>query len=416
MSVGSPALAAYSLMVTSFNARMVYKRANRIKHEEKADVARALVALQQTPLDLTTDPRLLESMPVDNKWRHEILERLNERNSWSPTTGSSVAWVLVAFVFTLIDSFVSLNDTNDSRSEGLAVGTVWLWLLCLAIGWRWVPTFPSGAVNAALRRANIKAARNAAKIRQETAKKIKERANKVVDRAKVVNTRFQKRTHNPKASIRSEAGVANEVVDENKKAERELIHEGGTHTREMAELRSAPLPSPSPSITSLQSPAESQWDHGHLSIREIQTAQHSTTNVVRSAEALQPPAATSVASLEHRHDLLFIPLDGTGSLCRDEFRHPATFNYARIMRYRVLVDGVFRTLERLVLADEVGAPGKCLIMEFGSPIFNRGVSLSLRSPPLLIRRVPRFLLEYSGRCSHRSFSPFFFRSEQLAQP
>ena len=156
MSVGSPALAAYSLMITSFNSRMVYKRTNRTQYKKKADVAKALVVLQQKPLSLTTDTNLLESLCIDSQWRKEILGRLNKRNAWSLATAFSIAWVVIAFTFTIIDSFVSLNDPDGSGSDGLAVGTLWLWLLCLVIGWLWVPIFSSDEVDAALDHANGK--------------------------------------------------------------------------------------------------------------------------------------------------------------------------------------------------------------------------------------------------------------------
>ena len=156
MSVGSPALAVYSLMITSLNVRTVYNKVNHIEHEEKADVAGALVALQQTALELTTDPRLLMYIPVDSKWTQVILERLGERNAWTLATGFSVAWVVIAFAFTLIDSFVALIDSDPSNdgSEGVSVGVLWLWLLSLVIGWLWVPTFPFNEINVALRHAN----------------------------------------------------------------------------------------------------------------------------------------------------------------------------------------------------------------------------------------------------------------------
>ena len=403
MSVGSPALAAYSLMVTSFNARMVYNKANRIVHGEKADVARALVALQQTALELTTDPRLLESIPVDSKWRHEILDRLNKRNAWSLTTGFSVAWVVIAFVFTLIDSFVSLDDPQTSGSEGLAVGTLWLWLLCLVIGWLWVPIFSCDEVNAALRRANVKAVRTAAKkLKQQTTKMLKHGAHKVADR---INAKVHKR--HPKTPKKSDGDPAPTVtvVDENEKVKQGPLDDGEMHTGDVPELRSTP------SATSIPPPAESQQDHSHLSIGGIHTAQQSTASVVRSTEAQQPPAAVSLASLKHEHDRLFNPKEEKGLLHSDEFRHPATFNYSRIMWYLVLVDDVFRALNQLVIADEVGTLGKWPMTGFVSPVFNRKRGLSHRSPPLPLRNIPRSLREYSGRCSNPRFLPYFSRSE-----
>ena len=69
------------------------------------------------------------------------------------------------------------------------------------------------------------------------------------------------------------------------------------------------------------------------------------------------PAAASAASLKHDYDGLFILKQEIGHLHTDEFRHPATFNYSRIMWYLVLVDDVFRALDNLATADKVGVSG-----------------------------------------------------------
>ena len=140
VSLGSPALAAYSLALTSINTRLVYRR-QRIEHESREAVVRVLVSLQQIPLELTQGERLLAFIVVNDQWREEVDHRLNRRHVWPVAIGSSVTWVTVAFVFTLINSFVSLDTSPDGGSEGLAVGFLWLWFLCLVIGWLWVPAF-----------------------------------------------------------------------------------------------------------------------------------------------------------------------------------------------------------------------------------------------------------------------------------
>jgi len=166
MSVGSPALAAYSLVLTSLNARLVYRRAaQHIKDGKGAFTAKVLVALQQTALGLTKDDRLLAFIPINDQWGKEISSRLGRGNSWSLATGSSVAWVVVAFLFTLVDSFVSLGNSIDGASEGHADGTLWLWLLCLVIGWLWVPTFTCSELTSAIGNANQKIEKKADKRR-----------------------------------------------------------------------------------------------------------------------------------------------------------------------------------------------------------------------------------------------------------
>ena len=113
ISLGSPALAAYSPALTSLNTRLVYRRAQHIKHESSNTVARALVSLQQIPLELTRDERLLAFIPVNEQWQREIGDRLNRRYVWPVAVGSSVTWVVIAFIFTLVDSFIDIDVSSD---------------------------------------------------------------------------------------------------------------------------------------------------------------------------------------------------------------------------------------------------------------------------------------------------------------
>ena len=338
MSVGSPALAAYSLMVTCFNTRMVKKKASSTTHGARQDVARVLIALQQFPLELTKDELLLQSIPTDDKWRSEILDRLDKKNAWTLAAGASVAWVILAFVFTLVDSFVNVSDPSSGGSDGLAVGTLWLWLLCLVVGWLWVPIFSSSEIKAAIRRANTKTARS-------TTKKYIRPARDMIRRAG--------RRHNQKPSTTPGTPPLDDAVDEKENEKQESIQEGETRPEDVAELRS----NPSPSATPLHAPVESQQDHNRISVGGIQTTHQSITNVERYP-GVQPEAAISTTSLHPERHKLLIPFTNSGWLHRDEFRHPATFNYSRIMRYHVLVDDVFRTLDRIDLAEEVGISRK----------------------------------------------------------
>jgi len=171
MSLGSPALAAYSLVLTSLNARSVYHKVEAIKYEHKRSTADALISIQQIPLELTDDPRLLEFIPHNDRWIQEIEDRLGQRNVWSIATGASIVWVIIAFLFTLVDSFISINDTVDVVTAGHAIGTIWLWLLCLVIGWLWVPALPSHELKSALSFANQQTVKRTVEARREAREK-----------------------------------------------------------------------------------------------------------------------------------------------------------------------------------------------------------------------------------------------------
>ena len=405
MSVGSPALAAYSLMLTSINARLVHRRAKRIDHENKTSVARALIALQQTPLELTKDQRLLAHIPVNDHWRQEILERLNRRNSWSLATGSSVAWVVIAFLFTLADSFVSLDDTSDGRPQGLAVGTLWLWLLCLIIGWLWVPTFSSGKIRFALRYANLKAAKKAAKrIRQA-----RQAAGKAVNSAKnKINNRLSKRMHLGRGSKKPEVDTVTEVAEKNENVKEGSIQEDSRYAGREAHGEAHSLSSLAHNI-STASIQVLQQDRDSFSSNVNPAANQSAASVVRSAGI----KSASQTSLHADNDKLFIPLKESGSLYRDEFRLPATFNCSRAMRYLVLVDDVLRAVEKLtrVEKDEVGLSRKRLMLEVVSLVLNRRGGLFLRPLLSLLKRSSCSLRGRSPQCSERRFLPLFCSAE-----
>ena len=154
MTVGSPALAAYSLIITARNIRMVKKKAAATGHKAGQDVAKMLIALQQYPHKLTEDERILSAIREDGELRKQMVEQLGKKNSWSFTTTTNVLWVVVAFSFTFVDSFVSASGFSTSGSDGLAVGTLWIWLLCLVGGWLWVPVYSSKEIRKSIRRLN----------------------------------------------------------------------------------------------------------------------------------------------------------------------------------------------------------------------------------------------------------------------
>ena len=397
MSLGSPALAAYSLAITSLNARLVYCRTKSIKHESKRDVARALISLQQIPLELTKDERLLAFIPIDDRWRQEIAGRLNRRNAWSLAAGSSVAWVVTAFVFTLVDSFVSLDN---SGSQGHAVGTLWLWLLCLVICWLWVPIFSSSELKTALNYANHQAVKKAAKKFRQA----KESTRKAMGSAKIKLARkIPKGLRGSKKSIRGPVTV---VVEENEKER--STQEDSEHLREGTNQEANPLLNPShhQSVVSFQTHPESHQSHDHLTVSANPNAHQSAVSMARSSQI----------SINPETDKLLISQELT-SLNRDEHRLTATFNHSRLMRYLVLVDDVLTAFDKLGREkDEVGFSRKCLT-EVVSLILNRRGRLALGTFPLCLRRRRMHSLgERSPRCSTRRLWPSFSSAEQLLQP
>ena len=352
MSLGSPALAAYSLVLTSLNARSVYRRVKLLRtNENKLAVARVLTSLQQFPLEFTQNDRLLDFIRINNNWRKEITSHLSRRNAWSIAAGASVVWVILAFLFTLIDSFLSLDVTCQKPSEGQAVGTLWLWLLCLVVGWLWVPTFTSDELGKAIYRANLQTVKKAAK-------------------------RFKQKMDN--MTRRAPAGLSKSALKRHRKPsiddwEDIKYAEDGTDTNTL------PLPEFTyhQSAVSLQSRPDGEQDHN----RAVGTSQVAN----RSAATL--PRSIVQNSIYHDEGGLFT-FKVLVTLNRDEHRTSATFNYSRIMTYLLLVDDVLKALDRLTRKREVGLSGNHPILEVISLVLDRKdhhyITLPLTHPRLTL--------------------------------
>jgi len=204
---------------------------------------------------------------------------------------------------------------------------LWLWLLCLVIGWLWVPIFSSSELKTALNYANHHAVKKAAKKLRQA----KETTRKAMGSAK---TKLVGKV--PKRLGRSKGPTIAVTAEENEKEQ--SIQEDTKHLDEESDQETNPLPNPShhQSAVSFQTHPESQQDHDHLSVNANPNANRSAVSMARST---QP-------SINPETDELFIPQKLT-SLNRDEHRLSATFNYSRIIRYLALVDDVLEALDRL---------------------------------------------------------------------
>ena len=384
MSLGSPALAAYSLVLTSLNAQLVYRRVKASRCRYKKSVMDALRSIQQTSLELTKDERLLEFIQENNRWREEIGERLSRRGTWSLATATSVAWVVIAFLLTLVDSFVSLDGPVDHTAGGHAVGSVWLWLLCLVVGWMWVPIFDSGEIKTALDSANQRAVKRAAKRIKKTGEAAKRFM--ILARDKIANRSAQA------GGNRGNIGDAGQEPNQN--ANLSTGRNGGENVDRVGnpgdtgqKFSQNPNPRPTPS------------------------GRRGTDRV----DSILAGSSFTQDEMDPEIDQLLISKD-LGSLNRDERRLSATFNYSRAIRYLVLVDDVLKALDKVARKEhEVRFLRKCLA-EVVSIILNRRRGLPLGTFPLCLRR--RGLCspgERSARCWAQQLWRSFSSAEQLLQ-
>ncbi|KAF8231001.1 hypothetical protein L208DRAFT_1437869 [Tricholoma matsutake] len=157
ITVGSPTLAAYSLALTILNGRWIARRFAAINYPNTRYAAQVLSSLQQSPLKVITSGSLLTSLvvlPENDKWWRELVRLLDFTHTWSVSAVASTAWVIIAYCLTLIDSFTG-DPTASIQSTGQGIGSLWLWLLTIVLGWLQLsPKCDSLRLRQAIERAN----------------------------------------------------------------------------------------------------------------------------------------------------------------------------------------------------------------------------------------------------------------------
>ncbi|KAG6906055.1 hypothetical protein DXG01_016116 [Tephrocybe rancida] len=157
LTVGSPTLAAYSLALTVLNGRLISRRFSSYTFPNTHQAVRILSSLQQSPLQIKTHYSLLASLvvlPSNDEWWSELVVWLDYTHTWSISAVTSIAWVIIAYIFTVIDSFIG-DITVSINANGQGVGSLWMWLLPIIIGWLQIsPKCDATRLYQAVRRAN----------------------------------------------------------------------------------------------------------------------------------------------------------------------------------------------------------------------------------------------------------------------
>lgn len=116
LTVGSPVLAAYSLALTVLNTQWIARRFSEFKYPNVGRAIRVLSSLQQVPLEISEKYGMLAStvvLPENDTWWQELAEGLDYIHTWSISAASSIAWVVIAYLFTVIGEF-SINEPQDA--------------------------------------------------------------------------------------------------------------------------------------------------------------------------------------------------------------------------------------------------------------------------------------------------------------
>ena len=137
LTLGSPTLAAYSLALTVLNGRWIAKLFSKYRYPNVKNAVRILSSLQQSPLRVDTDNVLLASLimlPQNDQWWEELVISLEYMHTWSISAATSIAWVIIAYIFTIINYF-SQEIQQAHGSDGGPIGSLFLWLLPIVMGW-----------------------------------------------------------------------------------------------------------------------------------------------------------------------------------------------------------------------------------------------------------------------------------------
>ena len=218
------------------------------------------------------------------------------------------------------------------------MGSLWLWSLCLVIGWFRVPAYTYRELGSAIRDTNQKAAK----------------------RMRAANAYHPPRKAVSLKSKRWAADPVPEVREENEKVEVESIQEDTGLTRQEAEPKVDPVPARHRLVVARNSRAKSGSGHANSGVTAIQSA----VDVNRPAET----QSIALDPINPERDELLVRRR-SDPLNPDEGRPVATFNYSRIMRYLTLVDDVFTALDGLTRRkrDQAGLSKKCLMLEVDLP-------------------------------------------------
>ncbi|KAF9781144.1 hypothetical protein BJ322DRAFT_1023248 [Thelephora terrestris] len=132
ITMGTPALAAYSLQITHLNKYWIHREFLDVKYANSKLIPTALAAFHHIPVRIEHQPPFLHSLIVlpenDAFWSH--LAAANKTRRWSVPLVMSYILVIFSVILTTIGPL-----TSPPGSTGYSIAAVWTFLLPLVIGW-----------------------------------------------------------------------------------------------------------------------------------------------------------------------------------------------------------------------------------------------------------------------------------------
>ena len=133
ITMGSPALAAYSLQITHLNKRWITTSFLDVKYPNSQHIPTVLSAFHHVPIRISHRAPLLHSLIIlpenDEFWCH--LAAANKIRRWSVPLVMSYVLVIFSVILTIMDSITS----PPPGDTGYSIAAIWTFLLPLIIGW-----------------------------------------------------------------------------------------------------------------------------------------------------------------------------------------------------------------------------------------------------------------------------------------
>jgi hypothetical protein len=135
LTVGSPALAGYSLFITLLNSRWINRRFRPLLTNPNSYFAVSIVSsLQQFPLKWHSNHFASHIVHLESDCWWKYLHQLADNGqSWSAASATSIGWVVVAYVLSIVNS--PSDAFTSAQADGGVTGSMWLWLISIVVGW-----------------------------------------------------------------------------------------------------------------------------------------------------------------------------------------------------------------------------------------------------------------------------------------
>jgi hypothetical protein len=123
LTIGSPTLAIFSLMITTLNSRRIKARFERIAYPNSNQAVIILDNLQESLLrvnktSLDGQIPLLASkivLPQNDQWWQRGAATLAFTHTWSMVNIASVGWAVIAYIFTILYLFIQFVGHASQR-------------------------------------------------------------------------------------------------------------------------------------------------------------------------------------------------------------------------------------------------------------------------------------------------------------